>query len=279
MKIAGYHSPHSRGGMLRIKDILAPNYDVGVEAPPPDADLIIMHNMIPTIHNVDTPCIVFLCEEKAMSIPKSLDLQKRLGSYANEVWSSCKAGQEALRGVGIPSRLMYRPNKLIFPEKGQCLTKDKRLLWYWIGGQKKYEDIRQESAEAIRELGDRGWQIDYISSRDVGEPPVVAEYTETIGKVYFPHVMPDVRGMVQINTCRGIGRSCFQVLAYGRPVIGMNLDDTGFCSLSMKDDWASRIEHAFEQEVPHQWVQDEFSEEALNKRFVERVEDICQNQK
>lgn len=274
MRIAGYHSKHTMKGMRRIRDILSPNYNVEVKPPPDAPDLIILHNVMPTVHQKDIPTIVFLCENSAMSVPASLEFQRQLGHYADEVWMSCKAGQDALRGVGIDSELMYRPNKLIFPQEHQPFTEDKRLLWYWISDLKKYEDIREESAQTIMELGRRGWQIDYISSANIGEPPVMADWTRVFGKVSFPDIMPEVRGMVQINTSRGIGRSCFQVLAYGRPVIGMNLYDEGFHSLCMADNWADRIEDALSQDVPYQWTYTEFSEEALNRKWVARVEGV-----
>ena len=193
--------------------------------------------------------------------------QKRLRNYPPAaIWTNCNTGRLLLEKHGIKATTMYRPNKLSIPEKCLPMPKERRILWYWAKDDVFFKELEEQYIAIAKQLEDvEIWVIPR------GDTFCDLPNVKAVKPARMASFLPKVYGMVRLSHYPDYGRSMFNVLAYGRWVwtMGMNEPYITAAPLSeLADNIRFRLDSDGRNDAGHKWIQDNCAEKALHKKWV-----------
>jgi hypothetical protein len=284
MKILAVHSPSTHGATQRIKDICEPEVQVDVMGQWPastsDYDGIIVHNR-PDIRE-GKRCVWYPC-----GMPQARMLVNH--SYRDEIirrhpcaiWTNSMQAELDVAEVvpdTIEVKCMRKPFPLEIPDEAPALTTAKRILWYWKPDWQYTDPCNEQIFAAMRELSD--YEIWQISNKRQGYtiPAPGCEHVSPKGRIEpLSQAMPHVQGMVRATDGLDFGRSTYQVLAYGRWVMYVNLQDPHVLnakSFAAVPELVRRFANGwsyYDAHYANEYIREFFTEEALKAQWIDEL--------
>ena len=285
MKLLLLHSPSTKGGTERIADFLRPKIKVDFAAKRPGNmskyDGVILHNRIDVKYG--EPTAIYPCgRPTARMIHQDGFFDKVLAGKPRAIWTNSHTATQHLipiRPCWMRIRYMPKPFVLTIPDRCPPLPSEKRILWYWRRNWQYTEKIDSTIADMMGELADQGVEIWIISNK--GNPEehelVLHPKVRPMGRVNIPERIHEISGMVRVSEGLDYGRITYQIMAYGRWCIYVGMKEPNVIyaqsyktvldltknALFNQDAWLA--------EERRKYIAENFSEEALSKRWQEEV--------
>ena len=285
MKILILHSPSTKGGTRRIAEILgdAVDWDFSDKWPEDTSayDLVILHNR-PDIRP-DVPTVWYPCGmPQQRMVNNSEYLAGIIARKPAEIWTNTYTAEKMIRRLvpdTIGVRCMLKPFPIVIPDRVPPITEAKRILWYWKPNWQYCEGLDDHIVRLMNELHD--FEILCVSNKKAPHKPEGAgDHVIAAGRQDLPEMLHTVHGMVRFTNGLDFGRSTYQVQAFGRWIIYVNMSRDPVISLKEPNDIPMVVRHLYKHysEVSAgtaRWhIKRNFTEEALQAKWKRAIEEV-----
>lgn len=185
------------------------------------ADGIVAHNTLKLDKRLRYKTVLYALQSIRNILDKTpqliVDLQEVpfAGIYAN----SQTLARELTRR-GLPAQAMYRPGDAIARKEYVPLCEERAILWYWKPDHPPMEPYKEVIRSVIESLDDV-----LIYTFPSAEPPLERENVIPLGRIDIAERCRSVRGLVRVSDPCDLGRSTFDVLACGRFVVTLGMEE------------------------------------------------------
>lgn len=296
MKILLLHSHKTEAATRRIQTLLEPEIEVDVLARRPEDmskyDAVILHNRLDADPN--EPTAIYSCGSlvtRMIEDPKIL--ARVLESKPKAIWTNSYTAQGQLSAIPHGSallssllhiRCMAKPLKLTIPDKCPPFPEEKRILWGWQNPSLYTENIKKPISRLVKMVADDGIKISIVGiSSNPEQCSFIKHANVTVaGHINIPKEIHNFMGMVRVTEGLDYGRVTYQILAYGRWCLYVNMHEPHVICADSMDEVPDLVRTLVEQSDVHsliaegrrEYIAENFSEEALSKKWQEEVMNV-----
>ena len=275
IRVLGVHSSKTVSAIRRIADILKPagiHIVNGQLQHANDYDYILANNIgVPSRYRHKT--ILYLCSAATSQFMRFHTREDLRNNPYKAIWVNCNSGRLLLEKKGVESELMYRPNKLTFPERYHSPTRPEVVLFYWKARENHpHHKYRHFCKRFLLDTN----SVKFLMF-PTQHPIVDAPHVSAIGHLSrreLHELLEQVAGMVRITPAVDFGRVTFDLLSYGRWCIYYNMQEKHIHNLlhlelyrlqrllitTMKEDSPQAVRRM-------EYTRNNFSEELLTVRW------------
>lgn len=139
------------------------------------------------------------------------------------LWVNNKTVANALRGVGLTPKVMYRANETVVPELCPPKPKNRFILWYASEWNGCLQPLKAKAKAVIEALGDHKIKVFIFPHKEgwsANKRHVIA-----LGKINVQEILPTVHGMVRFGELGDFGRINYDVVSHGKWVLNHDVDE------------------------------------------------------
>ena len=292
MDILILHSSGTKSAARRILELLTPAHNVVLHGKRPEGkkfDLVILHNRRDLLP--DEPSLIYCCgssTQKILEYRREVDsiVQNKPVAIWTNSWSAAYALRERLPFIPADKiRCMYRPKRLHIPDVVPPIPDVKRIMWFWDADDSYYcpKDMLKKNIEAMRRLkGIEIWLIAANSKKGIfsGSEWAGIENIKEKGRIDFFSELSKVHGLVRLTKGLDFGRSTFDILAYGRWVLYLNMKEQYVENVDFMKEVPGKIEKLLDEaefarfNERHEYALANFNEKTLKKVWAEEVQKL-----
>jgi hypothetical protein len=298
MKILLLHSPSTKGGTERIRDFLEPEIEVDFMARRPGNtdkyDGIILHNRIDV--KPDEPTAIYPCgKPTARMIANPKYLARALEHEPKAIWTNSETATSRLSRIRndymnayignlVRIRYMPKPFVLTIPEQCPPMPAQRRILWYWRKNWPYTEKIDATIRELAREVidADPELEIGVISNKTNPDEHILIDHprVKPVGRINITEHARDFSAMVRVSEGLDYGRVTYQLMAYGRWCLYVDMMEPKVISARGYDVVPQLIRSfafnydAWLMEERRKYIAENFSEEALSQKWQQEVIEV-----
>lgn len=252
LKIGALSSPRSTNGLRTIIDVLGEDVDFRLFEPGGPKELLLqeecdgylLHNTLNVPRKVLEKSIVFSLQSITNKLIGDLAAQEKFKSAPPlDVWCNTKSAVNDLANVGISAVTMYRPAAdFVAPDSYIPLSKEQSILWYFL------PDV-PSMVSKIDQIASSMSKVDaniYVFPAE--QAPIEKNNIQALGRIDLSQWLPKVRGMVRVSDRLDFGRSTFDVLAYGRWALFLNMEEDNVFSVGDVSEIPGAVASLFQTE-------------------------------